>query len=257
MRSWGAAEWSAAGTVATAIVALLAVIYAALQVREARKAREAQIQPFVVVSLEPSRTSNFMIELVVENIGMTLARDVSFTFDPPLKSAMSDMKLEGSYLLTHGIRTMPPRMRLARIFDSAIQRDKNPELPWRFAVRVQFSDYRGKPQAPLRYVLDLEPYRSGRFLNERGIHHAAKALEGIHALLKSTISEQRIRVSARDEDYRNWSDQWQHKRGGDTPSLGNPWPAGRPSPAKFRHLEEPWPTRWMHAVGKRLRLLTR
>lgn len=106
---WGPAQWSAAGNVATAIIALLAVIYAALQVREAKRAREAQTQPFVVVSLQPSPVANFIIELVVENIGSTLARDVSFRFDPPLKSSLDDSRLEDSYLIQHGIPTMPPK----------------------------------------------------------------------------------------------------------------------------------------------------
>lgn len=258
MGEWGAAEWSAVGSVSTAGIALLAVIYAALQVREARKAREAQTQPFVVVSLEPSRVANFIIELVVENIGSTLARDVSFKFDPPLKSSLDDSEpLKDSYLVKEGIPTMPPRMRLARVFDSAIQRQSAEDLPWRFNVEVRFSDHRGKQQDPLRYVLDLEPYRSGTFLTERGIHHAAESLDEIRKVLKTTTRGQRLRVAVHDEDYQNWSDHWQRERGGRSPSLGTPWPAGRRSPSKFQHLDEPWPGRMMWRLRQWVRRLLR
>ncbi|WP_184828011.1 hypothetical protein [Jiangella mangrovi] len=144
-------------------------------------------------------------------------------------------------------------MRLARIFDSAIQRNKDPELPWRFDVCVQFSDYRGKGQEPLRYVLDLEPFRSGRFVNERGIHHAAEALGEIRTLLKRSMRGGRLRVSIHDEDYARWSDRWQYDRSGDTPSLGNRWPAGRPSPSKFQNLEESWVRRVWYSTKVRVR----
>jgi hypothetical protein len=250
---WGPPQWSAAGNVATAIIALLAVIYAALQVREAKRAREAQTQPFVVVSLQPSPVANFIIELVVENIGSTLARDVSFRFDPPLKSSLDDSRLEDSYLIQHGIPTMPPKMRLARVFDSANQRQEAGDLPWRFNVEVRFSDYRGRAQEKLQYVLDLEPYRSGTFLEERGIHHAAKALEEIRKVLKASSRGQRLRVSVQDEDYKNWSDQWQRDRGGRLPSLGNPWPAGRRSPSKYQHLEGSRLARFIWRLVHRLR----
>lgn len=238
MGGWGPAEWEAAGTLATAGLALLALIFAGLQVREANKTRKAQAQPFVVVSLEPSRTSSFIIELVIENIGSTLARDVKFSFDPPLKSALYDDALEGSFLLREGIPTMPPGMRLARIFDSAIERREAGDLPWRFEVTVQFSDYRGKRDDPLQYVLDLEPFRSGTFTEQKSIHHAAKALDEIQKSLKGWTRGSRLQIAVRDADYHDWADTWQEEHGdGSHPSLGNPYPAGRPSPSKYDHLD--------------------
>lgn len=202
--------------------------------------------------MTPSPVANFIIELVVENIGSTLARDVSFKFNPSLQSSLNDSELEESFLVRQGIPTMAPGMRLARIFDSAIQRQEAGDLPWRFNVEVQFSDYRGKGQDPLRYVLDLEPYRSGTFLEERGIHHAAKALEEIRNVFKTSTRGQRLRVSVHDEDYQSWSDRWQRERGGRSPSLGNPWPAGRRSPSKFRHLEGPSFVRDLRSLMKSL-----
>jgi hypothetical protein len=94
--------------------------------------------------MTPSPVANFIIELVVENIGSTLARDVSFKFNPSLQSSLNDSELEESFLVRQGIPTMAPGMRLARIFDSAIQRQEAGDLPWRFNVEVQFSDYRGR-----------------------------------------------------------------------------------------------------------------
>ncbi len=77
--------------------------------REARRLRDEQAQPFVVVQLQPSPVSGQLLELVVENIGRTIARDVRFHFSPRLESALERYELADSPLLTSGIPTMPPR----------------------------------------------------------------------------------------------------------------------------------------------------
>jgi hypothetical protein len=43
------------------------------QVREARKLREEQARPFVIVDFDPG----FLVYLTVENLGRTIARDIS------------------------------------------------------------------------------------------------------------------------------------------------------------------------------------
>ena|SRR6266540_1335421 len=84
---WSPADWAAAGTVATAIVALVAAWVGFRQVREARTLREEQAQPFIVVDFEPSRAWRNAINLVIENTGKTLAKNVKVTFEPSLESA--------------------------------------------------------------------------------------------------------------------------------------------------------------------------
>lgn len=48
--------------------------------KHAKDLRDAQTRPFVVIDLGSSRTSFF--DLVVTNIGATMARDVTFEFTP-------------------------------------------------------------------------------------------------------------------------------------------------------------------------------
>lgn len=48
-----AEEWTALGTVVTAVVAVLAAGFAALQVWELRRTREDQTRPFVIVDIQP------------------------------------------------------------------------------------------------------------------------------------------------------------------------------------------------------------
>ena len=81
-------EWAAIGalgTVATAAVALVAARFAFAQVKEARRLREERSRPFVVVDVQPSSDWSNLLNLVVENVGATVAYDVAMTFDPPIR----------------------------------------------------------------------------------------------------------------------------------------------------------------------------
>jgi hypothetical protein len=76
---WSASAWSAL----TFLVLLAAAVAGARQVREARGLREEQVRPFVLIDFRAWQT---IVEIVITNIGSTLAREVTFSFDPPLAS---------------------------------------------------------------------------------------------------------------------------------------------------------------------------
>jgi hypothetical protein len=77
---WAAVTaWAAWATVAVYVVL---GIFAWIQVLQARRLREEQARPFVIVDFEPG----FLVYLTVENIGRTMARDVTIRFDKPLAS---------------------------------------------------------------------------------------------------------------------------------------------------------------------------
>ncbi len=229
-------QWSAFGAMLTAFIAVFATIFAWLQVRHARQLREDQAQPFVVVSFRPSAVWGHAINLVVENIGNTVAKDVRITFDQPLESKSRSMNINESQLFKEGIRVMPPRMKIETLFDLAHER-YGADLPMTYMATVTYRGIRGK-QETMEYTLDMGVFYGLETLTEYGMHHAAKSLIGIEKLLKSWTRSGRLRVSASDEDYHNWSDRWQHRRGGDTPSMGRPYPAGRTTPSKYDRLEE-------------------
>ncbi|WP_141659187.1 hypothetical protein [Mycobacterium europaeum] len=56
------------------------------QVNEARRAREEQAQPTVVIYSELNPSAKQYIEIVVKNFGTTPAYDVLVTVEPPLKA---------------------------------------------------------------------------------------------------------------------------------------------------------------------------
>ena len=101
------AAWAAWATVGIYIVLGL---FAWRQVGEARKLREEQARPFVIVDFEPG----FLVYLTVENLGRTMAREVSICFDKPLESSLSGRReLDESPLFREPIPALPPARRSA------------------------------------------------------------------------------------------------------------------------------------------------
>jgi hypothetical protein len=244
-------DWTALATCATALVAAAAALYARNQVKEARTLREEQAQPFVVVDFEPSPAWRQAINLVVENIGKTLATNVRITFDKPLESTETHpgFEISESVLLTEGIPCMPPGKRVTALFDLAHQR-KDSGLPMTYVATVEFCDGRGRQQKALTYVLDLNFYYGLMSIDEYGMHHAAKALGEIHKIMKKwTGHHGRLGIDSFDADYAAWRANWERERGG-PPTFGRSRPAGRRAPTKFRHLQEPLAQRvfWAFAL---------
>lgn len=238
---WTPEDWTALSAAVTAIVALVAAAFAFLQVRQARLLREEQAQPFVVVDFESSAAWRNAIELVVENIGKTVATQVKVTFDPPLESTQKydSYDLAQSVLVTQGIPTMPPGKRMTGMFDLTHVR-KDSGLPMAYVATVQFSDARGRPQKPLTYVLDLNVRYGLMHFTEYRVHDAAKALREMRDTMKKwTDHFNGLRVYVVDEDARRFDEQWQMDKGGDVPTMENPTPAGRPAPSRFDLYREP------------------
>ena len=223
---WGisAQEWSAIGTMATAIIALAAAGFAAAQVLEARRAREDRTRPFVVVDIVPSKTSPLLLLLVVENIGQTLARDVKLKFDPPLRTTFEQRAIEDSSLVTEGILSMPPGRRIEGLFDQGPARSES-DLPMRYDVTVELRDARGREQEALQYVLDLGPIFGLTFTQELSIHHAAKALQNIDKRTKQWTKLNRgLQVWLRDADRHAENEQSEEFLTGRWPTLGTSRP---------------------------------
>lgn len=182
--AWDPEDWSALGSMATALIAMVAAVFAFFQVREARRTRRAQAQPFVVVDIAPSNVWGNILNLIIENVGTTLARDVIVKFDPPIATSIEDYSLASSDLIRHGIRSLPPRRRVEILFDLSHKRIGS-GLPDRYEVEVNFKDYQDRAQEPLRYVIDLAFLNGLERVDEYGIHHAADALRKIEKTLKS------------------------------------------------------------------------
>lgn len=123
-------------------------------------------------------SAHTLFDLVVENIGPTLARDVTFEFDPPLQSADSDLDPKKLKMFREGISTLAPGKELRTLFDRGPARHSS-ELPDTYEVTVRYTDQTGKRSYTEKIDLDFGLYWDRLTVNRRDVHDLHKQLEVI------------------------------------------------------------------------------
>jgi hypothetical protein len=150
--NWTAvAAWAALATVGIYVVLGL---FAWRQVHEARKLREEQARPFVIVDFDVG----FLVYLTVENIGRTMALDVMIEFDNPLESTLPGRpELDESPLFRGPIPALPPGKKIRVLFDQFNAR-VNAGLPLGYDVKLGYRGPTGWTRWEEVYRLDLGMY---------------------------------------------------------------------------------------------------
>lgn len=167
-----AATIAAWGSMGTVVVTVLLAFYAARQVKEAKRLREEQTRPFVVVSIEP----DWAASLVVENIGATMATDVRIHFDPPFQSHFEDEPLP--IFREEGIPSLPPGMQLRFNVISMIQYLNDRDVPGQYRVTVTCRSFDGSRPYKDTYLLDLDVFE-GIEPPPEGLPELVKAVEKV------------------------------------------------------------------------------
>src|ERR671916_633911 len=96
---------------ATLVVAL-GILY---QGRQARKARDDQDRPQIIVDAD--YTGRFTTNIVVRNIGHGMAKNITFEFSAPIETTSGEDITELPYF-KHGINFMAPQTDIASVWDS-------------------------------------------------------------------------------------------------------------------------------------------
>lgn len=148
------------------IVLVAAAWYALSQAREARRLREEQFRPFVVVDVEIDNSR--ILEIVVRNVGLTMARDVQFEVDPPFVTSMDNYNLNEMKLFANGIATFPPGKEYKTLFDSLVQRSQM-HLDREYTVLVTYTDPSGKRKFSEPSTIDLGIYRDFLYRRESDV----------------------------------------------------------------------------------------
>jgi hypothetical protein len=173
----GGTDWAAvAARAAWATVGIYIVIglFAWRQVHEARKLREEQARPFVIVDFEP----DFLVYLTVENLGRTMARDVTIHFDKLLETTLKDRpKLDELPLFREPIPTLPPGKKIRVLFDQFPAR-LDAGLPLTYDVTLRYQGPTGRKEWKHPYRLDLGMY-VGAALPTKGLPELVTEVENI------------------------------------------------------------------------------
>jgi hypothetical protein len=199
---------------------IVAASIAFWQVNEARRLREAQAQPYVVVSLESDPDHPWAISIVVKNIGTTVARNIHLDFDPPLASTLdkdSDRRMIDWIAIRDGIPTLVPGQSMGMLFDSLLSRyadiDSN-EFPRKTSVTVSYTGDITKRERnqPYSYVYDLDfnVYYGAHYVGRKGLDDIAKTLDSIRKTQESWTARRGIKVYTKDYD--EYTDEERERR---------------------------------------------
>lgn len=156
------------------IVLLVAAVVAGKQLGEAKRLREAQARPFVMIDFD---IKDHLIFLVISNIGKTLARDVKFIVEPALVPTKEGYAAKDLTIFREGMPILPPGKVIRTVFDSFPEREARQDLPDRFEVIVR---YRGESDSfEDRIDLDLDLYRNLVSVRRDEIHHVNQTLKKV------------------------------------------------------------------------------
>jgi hypothetical protein len=136
------AFWTAIGALATVVTGVVAIVTLLALRRDSRD----RSRPVIAVDLVPVVLGLGESELVVENVGVGIARDVSVSFDPPIEESMGDLAAYLQRRYSRTIPTMTPGRRLANIYAIARgdgSRELSDPVPAHLSVTVTYTDTHG------------------------------------------------------------------------------------------------------------------
>jgi hypothetical protein len=152
-----AATWAAIGSVGAAIVYLVLGGIALSQLSEARKARQDQIRPYVIVDFT---FRQWLIYISIRNVGKSPAYNVRVTFDKPLESTIeSRANINDFAAIAKPIPMLAPGRDIRVFFDSSFARlADDSSLPLAYTASVAYTNGKGKVQKDPPCHLDLAAY---------------------------------------------------------------------------------------------------
>jgi hypothetical protein len=180
------------------VVLVAAAVFAGRQLSEAKRLREEQTRPFVVLDLESEEPPFFF--LAVKNIGTTMARDVKFEFHPTPKTTVKEADLKRLKMFREGISTLPPGKEIKTLFDTAIQRYPT-DLPEVYEVRITYTNQSRGQTYSETMDLDFGLYWNRLSMTRHDIHHVHDELKKIRQEIKkwSPNLGKGLRVVTEDE----------------------------------------------------------
>lgn len=151
---WRTTEWEAVGVWITGLVTVGLLVYAAVQIHDARGVREDDTRPYIIVDFH---FKSVMLSLSVKNIGQSPAKDVLVTLDKPITSAvMPSVEWQNSGLFKDGVSMFAPGREMRFAVDVMSDR-QGAGLPTTISGTVSYSRYHNHKGDPWTepFAIDL------------------------------------------------------------------------------------------------------
>jgi len=135
-------------------------------IKEMKEAREQENAPYIVVYFDIPQNKH-VINLVIKNVGKSIATDVKLTFTPSLSSNVFK-DINDTPLIKNGISSLPPNYELQTLFDGIINRFGNAAFPMTYTVEVSYIGGLVKDRRTSIQTLDLSMFYGLMKVNEKG-----------------------------------------------------------------------------------------
>jgi hypothetical protein len=192
------------GVIAQILSSLATFVVAAgilYQGREARKARDDQDRPQIIVDAD--YTGRFTTNIVVRNIGHGMAKNITFEFSAPIETTSGEDITELPYF-KHGINFMAPQTDIASVWDSyqnVVQNLRAKGFMEGITITSRYEDRNGESYETAWTINPLLLEGSG-YSEYKGYEDEVQALEDQARALERIAGDIRQAISHRHEDER-------------------------------------------------------
>jgi hypothetical protein len=192
------------GVIAQILSSLATFVVAAgilYQGREARKARDDQDRPQIIVDAD--YTGRFTTNIVVRNIGHGMAKNITFEFSAPIETTSGEDITELPYF-KHGINFMAPQTDIASVWDSyqnVVQNLRAKGLMEGITITSRYEDRNGESYETAWTINPLLLEGSG-YSEYKGYEDEVQALEDQARALERIAGDIRQAINHRHEDER-------------------------------------------------------
>lgn len=181
----GITDWiTAIAACATALVAVVAAVYARSQVSLARETREDVTRPYVVAYLKPTGVSQQFLDLEFKNFGQTAAYDIQVHADPPLQKSASGQAEPIRMFDT--LSVLAPGQTWSTFADSLLTREAS-GLAMRNPLRITYWPPHRRKQLSTECTVDWDSMINRSFVDEKGLHQMAKSHESLVKALEEGV----------------------------------------------------------------------
>lgn len=178
------------------VVALATVFYVLLTrglVLETKKLRRAQTEPQVLINLQTSEAWISLLDLVIQNIGLGAAHNLTFEVNPDLQ-LRTGRKLSEVNFIKNGLKCLAPNQKITCFIGNLIEEAKK-EKKTVLEISVSYENKKGDREKE-SFTLDFSEFFGLVHVGESPLKKIANNLEkiqrDIHSIMSSTYPKIKV-----------------------------------------------------------------
>lgn len=163
------------------------------QAEDARRAQSEASRPYIVVTIEPSAVSRHLFDLVVKNIGIRPALNVSITLDPPPKRARETpgYEIDKIKMLNEPIAMIAPGQEMRAYYDNLVERNNSQDdLPKSHRASLTYTDSSQHEYSEIS-ILDIDAMKGTMYSDVKTLHDIGQILDKMEKTLRNASVLQR------------------------------------------------------------------